>query len=153
MPNKYSNFHGERFKNALNTSPDHLWDIFRAASAAGVQYRLAPLGGKPFHARTNQPTIFVIGDDVPESKGPRAVHRDSLRKFVKRCKGAVIVSSEPRVIAYAQAAALAAASGGQDVIIVETCAEHEADWKHALDAINPDLAYFLWLVKPAVGVQ
>ena len=155
MPNKYSNFHGERFKNALNTSPDHLWDIFRAASAAGVQYRLAPLDGKPFHARANQPTIFVICDDVPESKGPEAVHRNSLQKFVKRCTGAVIVSSEPRVVAYAAAAARAAESGGQDVIIVETRAEHEADWKHALDAINPDLLfrYFLGPVKPAAGVQ
>jgi hypothetical protein len=152
MPIKYSSFHGERFKTALNTSPDHLWDIFIAARDAGVQYRLAPLGGKPFHARTDQPTIFVICDDVPESKGPRAVHRDSLRKFVTRCTGAVIVSSEPRVVAYAMAAARAG-KWRQDVIIVETCAEHEADWKHELDAINPDLAYFLLLVKSAGGVQ
>ena len=151
----YSRFHGERFKNALNTSPDHLWDIFRAASAAGVQYRLAPLDGKPFHARANQPTIFVICDDVPESKGPGAIHQDSLQKFVKRCTGAVIVSSEPRVVAYAAAAARAAESGGQDVIIVETRAEHEADWKDALDAINPDLRfrYFLSPVEPAGGVH
>jgi hypothetical protein len=147
----YSNFHGERFMTALNTSPDHLWDIFKTATRAGVQYRLAPLGGRPFHARKNQPTIFVICDDVPESKGPEAVHRNSLQKFVKRCTGAVIVSSEPRVVAYAAAAARAAESGGQDVIIVETRAEHEADWKHALDAINPNLCfrYFLCPVEPA----
>jgi hypothetical protein len=83
---------------------------------------------------------------------PQAVHQDSLRKFVNRCGGAVIYSGEPPEIGYALAAARAA-QWRQDVIIVETCARHEADWKHALDAINPNLAYFLWLVKPVEGIH
>jgi hypothetical protein len=110
-----------------------------------------PQGEQPFDPPTNRPTILLIGDDVHEAKGPRAFHQDSLRNFVNRSMGAVIVTCEPPLVAYAAAAGLAAL--GKDVIIVETRPEHEADWKAALDAINPDLAYLLCLVKSAGGVQ
>jgi hypothetical protein len=151
----YSKFLAERYATTLGTSPDNLWDIFVAATDAGVEFRLAPLV-KPFQSRANQPTIFVIcDDDMQECAALDAIHRDSLRKLVKRCTGAVIVSSEPRVVAYAAAAACAVESGGRDVIIVETRPEHEADWKHALDAINPDLhfRYFLGPVEPAGAIH
>jgi hypothetical protein len=87
-----------------------------------------------------------------ESCGPKAFHQESLFRFVARCRGAVIVACEPVPVAYGSAARTAAELR-QDVIIVETRPEHEADWKAALDAINPNLGYILCGVKPTGGVQ
>ena len=127
--------------------PSFFRPIDNAVRNADVNFCAVPQGGKPFSPYTNRPQIMLICEGSPQ-----AVHQDSLRNFVKRCTGAVIYSGEPPEIGYALAAARAA-KWRQDVIIVAPCAEHEADWKHALDAINPDLAYFLWLVGPVGGVQ
>jgi hypothetical protein len=135
----------------MNASPSYLRPIFIAVRDAGVAFCMVAQCEEPFDPPKNGPTIVLIGDDTRESKGPRAFHQDSLRNFVRRSTGAVIVSCEPPLVAYAAAAALAAM--GKDVIIVETRTEHEASWKSELDAINPDLHYILCLVDPTGGVQ
>jgi hypothetical protein len=141
-----------RLTTAINTGPSYWRPIWTAVRDAGVGLCIIPQGGQPFDLPTNRPTILVIGDDMFESKGPQAFLYESLCRFVRRCRRAVIVASEPIPSAYASAAE-AAAGLRQDVIIVETRPEHEADWKNTLDVINPDLAYLLCLVKPAGGVQ
>jgi len=145
MANKLKNSASRRRRTTA--IPSFYRPIHAAVRNADVHFGMVPQGGKPFSPCTNRPQILLICEGSPQ-----AVHQDSLRNFVKRCTGAVIYSGEPPEIGYALAAARAA-QWRQDVIIVATCAEHEADWKHALDAINPDLAYFLWLVGPVGGVQ
>jgi hypothetical protein len=142
---------GSRITATIDHLPAYMRPIMLAVRDAGVALCMVPQGEEPFDPPTDRPTICLIGDDMHEAKGPRAFHQDSLRDFAKRCTCAVIVSCEPLLVAYAAAAALA--SLGKDVIIVETRTEHEADWKSALDALNPDLYYILCLVESAGGVQ
>jgi len=87
LSTSYSKFLGERYATYWGTSPDDLWDKFAMATDAGVEFRLAPLGRKPFHAPTSQPTIFVICDDNMQKTGPRAVHQGSLREFCQALHG------------------------------------------------------------------
>jgi hypothetical protein len=123
-----------------------------AVRDAGVAVCVVPQGGQLFDPPTGRPTIVLIEDDMHEAKGPQGFHQESLRSFVKRCTPAMLVTCEPPPAAYTAAAALAALLN-YDVIIIETRPEHEANWKTALDAINPDLAWLLCLVEPAGGVQ
>jgi hypothetical protein len=125
----------------------HLRPIWIAVRDAGVACGIVPQGGEAFDPPEDKPTIIIIGDDMLESLGPIAFHQPSLKRFVKRCRGAVIVACEPLLVAYATAAATAAGLRF-NVVIVETRPEHEADWKQALDAINPDLNYILCSVRP-----
>jgi hypothetical protein len=143
----------DRLTAAINSgAAPHLRPIFIAVHDAGVGFAIVAQNSGPFDFPPNRPTILVLGDDMLESLGPKAFHETSLKRFVKRCRGAVIVASEPIVVAYASAAATAAGLRF-DMVIVETRPEHEADWKNALDAINPNLAYILCSVKPEGGVQ
>jgi hypothetical protein len=141
-----------RLTAAIEAAPSHLRPIFMAVRDAGVAFCIVPQGGQLFDPPTNRPTIVLIGDDMREAKGPQDFHQESLRNFVERCTGAMLVTCEPSPAAYAAAAALAAVQH-HDVVIIETRPEHEANWKAALDAINPDLAWLLCLVEPAGGVQ
>jgi hypothetical protein len=125
----------------------HLRPIWIAVRDAGVACCIVPQGGEPFELPEGKPTIVILGDDMLQSLGPSAFHRPSLKRFVKRCRGAVVVACEPVPLAYAVAAGTAA-SLGFNIVIVETRPEHEADWKNALDAINPDLSYIFCSVPP-----
>jgi hypothetical protein len=141
-----------RLTAAIDAAPLHLRPIFVAIRDAGVACCVIPHGGQSFDPPTSHPTIVLIDDDMDETKGPQDFHQESLRNFVKRCAPAMLVTCEPPPTAYAAAAAMAALLN-YDVIIIETRPEHEANWKAALDAINPDLAWLLCLVEPAGGVQ
>ena len=141
-----------RLTTAIEVGPAYLRPIMVAVRDAGVGFGIVAQDSGPFDFPSNRPTIVILGDDLWESKGPNAFHQKSLRRFVKRCRNAVIMACEPLPVAYAAAAATAAGFL-RDVIIVETQPRHEADWKAALDAINPDLNYIICTVKPAVGVQ
>ena len=125
----------------------HLRPIWIAVRDAGIACCIVPQGGEPFDPPEDRPTIVILGDDMLESLGPAAFHGPSLTSFVRRCRGAVIVACEPVPLAYATAAGTAAGLRF-NIVIVETRPEHEADWKHALDAINPDLNYILCSVRP-----
>jgi hypothetical protein len=129
----------------------HLQPLMIAVRDGGIGLCVVPQGNEPFDPPTNRPTVVILGDDMLEAKGPAAFHRRSLILFVRKCRGAVIVASEPIVAAYAAAAAMAVA--GFNAVIVETQPRHEADWKAALDAANPDLTYIIATVKPAGGVN
>jgi hypothetical protein len=83
-----------RLTAAIDTGPSYWRPIWTAVRDAGVALYIVPQGGEPFDPPMNRPTIVVIGDDMFESKGPRAFHRKSLRRFVKRCHRAVIVACE-----------------------------------------------------------
>jgi len=141
-----------RLTTAIDNGPAHLQPIMLAVRDAGVSLCVVPQGGEQFEPPHDKPAIGLIGDDVFISKGPTAFDKDSLVRFVGRSQGAVIVACEPLLVAYASVAAVASGLR-RDVIIVETRARHEADWKAALDAANPGLNYILRTTEPAGGTQ
>jgi hypothetical protein len=142
----------ERLTSVIDSGlGSHLRPIWIAVRDAGVACCIVPQGGEAFDPSEDKSTIVIIGDDMLASLGPKAFHETSLKRFVKRCRGAVIVACEPVPLAYAAAASVAALCA--NVVIVETRPRHEADWKAALDAINPDLNYIICTVKPEGGVQ
>ena len=141
-----------RFAAVIDACPAYLNCIVAAVRDDGVGFCLVPHGGLPFDLPANIPIIVLISDHAPEAKGPQAFHQESLRSFVTRCTGAVIVSRKPPPGAYFMAAVYAAVRR-QNVVIVETRPEHEADWKAALDTTNPDLDYLLDLFELVGGVQ
>jgi hypothetical protein len=132
----------ERFAAIIDACPAYLSPILEVVRDDGVAFLVISHGGLPFDLPTNIPVILLISDHIPEAKGPQAFHQVSLRGFVARCTGAVIVPRKPPPGAYYMAALLAAGAR-QDVVIVETRPEYEANWKAALDAINPDLDHSL----------
>jgi hypothetical protein len=140
-----------RLTTAIDTVSPHWRPILTVVRDAGVALCMVPHGGHRFDPSRDKPTILVMDDDALGSKGPGAFHHKSLRRFVQRCRHAVIVACEPLPVAYATAAVIAGLR--QDVILVETRSEHEADWKAALDAIKPNLTYLLCSVKSAGGVK
>jgi hypothetical protein len=142
----------DRITNVLDqVHAPHLRPLMIAVRDYGIELCVVPQGKEPFDPPGNRPTVLIVGDDMFEAKGPTAFHRPSLVRFVKRCRAAVIVAAEPVVPACAAAATMAAI--GLSAIIVETQPEHEADWKAALDAINPDLDHVLCTTRRFGGVQ
>jgi hypothetical protein len=129
----------------------HLRPLMVAVRDSGIGLCVVPQGKEPFDPPSNRPTVTILGDDMLQAKGPDAFHRRSLVRFVRRCRGAVIVASEPLVVVYAAAATMAVA--GFNTVIVETQPRYEADWKAALDAANPDLNFIIATVKPEGGVN
>jgi hypothetical protein len=126
----------------------HLRPIWIAIRDAGIACCIVPQGNEPFDPPENKPTVLILGDDMVEALGPPAFHGPSLKRFIKRCHGAVLVACEPMPVAY-EAAAATAAGLCVNIAIVETRSNQEAAWKAALDAINPDLAYIHCRVRPA----
>jgi hypothetical protein len=130
----------------------HLRPIWIAVRDADIACCIVPQGHEPFDPPENKPTVLILGDDMMEALGPPAFHRPSLRRFIKRCHGAVLVACEPLPVAYGAAAATAAGLR-VNIAIIETRPNQEAAWKTALDAINPDLAYIHCKVRSEGGVN
>lgn len=142
----------DRLTFAIDNGPEHWRPLMVAVRDAGVSLCVVSQGGEAFRPPSDRPALVLMGDDMHTSQGPDAFHKSSLVRFVRRCSSAVIVASAPLVVAYAAAAAVAAGLR-QNVIIVETRPEHEADWKAALDAIKPTLSFILCTVEPAGGLH
>jgi hypothetical protein len=137
---------------AIDNSPAHLRPIMIAVRDCGVSLCLVPQGKLRFDPPSNRPAIVLIGDDMHDAKGPNGFHRRSLVRFARRCSGAVIVACSPLVEAYASAAATAAGLR-LNVLLVETRPQFEADWKAAIEAANPDIAFIIATVKPEGSVH
>jgi|SRR5215831_8651068 hypothetical protein len=142
----------ERLAYAAANGQPHLRSTITTVRDHGVSLCLMPQGKSPFEPMHDRPAIVPIGDDMLEAKGPNAFHRRSLHRYVKRCWAAAIVSGEPLPMSYAYVATVAARTR-QNVILIEIRPEHEADWKAALDAANPDLSLLIATVQPMGGVQ
>ena len=140
-----------RLAAILETTSPRLRPILTMIRDGGINLYAIPPGGDEFDPSTDKPAIVLI-DDTIEPRGPNAFHRKSLRRFVERCRSAVIGACEPLPGAYA-VAAVSAAVLRLNVVIVETMPEYQAAWTAALDAINPDLALLLCIVGPTGGVQ
>jgi hypothetical protein len=142
----------ERFTHAIEHGPEHFRPIMEAARDHGVGVCVVPQGAERFNPPRKRPNIVIIGDDMHEARGPDAFHRKSLVRFIKRARGAVIVSSAPLPPAYA-AAATNAALFRQNILIVETRLRFEPAWKTFVETHHPGIALLLCTVEPQGGMQ
>jgi hypothetical protein len=100
-----------------------------------------------FKLPDDKPIILTVGDDHKTCEGPEAFHRGSLRRFIKTCRAAAIVACRPIPELYRRVVNNAVYLRN-NVVIVETRSEHEADWYSFLIKIKPTLAMALGSVKP-----
>jgi hypothetical protein len=143
----------ERITLAMERSgAAHLRPVMIAVRDYGCGLCVVPHGGERFAPPTNKPTILIIGDDLTDCLGPNGFHQKSLRRYIKRCRSAAIVSCEPLVAAYAAATA-AAVVLRRDVLIVETRLEQEENWRAFITQISPDIPVLVATVRPEGGVQ
>jgi hypothetical protein len=141
----------ERLTQAVESGPLHYRGIMRVVRDAGINLCIVPQHVGSFLPPRNRPSIVIIGDDLQTARGPSAFHGFSLRRYIKRCKAAAIVSSAPPPLAYDAIAVLAAS--GADVVLIETRPEHEADWHDCVKAANPDISIIIATVEPQGGVH
>ena len=141
----------ERLTTFIDGSPRHLRPLLVAARDAGVRLCMVAQGRHRFDLPTRYPTVLLVGDDMHVSMGPDGFHRQSLRRFIRACRCAVIVSSAPLIEPYAAAAASAAL--GMNVILVETRLSHEQVWRSFIESERPDVSLFISTVKPEGGIH
>lgn len=141
----------ERLTTAIDNSPRHLRPLLVAARDGGVRLCLVAQGRRRFDLPARYPTILLVGDDMHVSMGPDGFHRKSLRRFIRTCRCAVIVSSAPLIEPYAAAAASAAM--GMNTILVETRLSHEQVWRSFIESEQPGVPLFISTVKPEGGIH
>ena len=143
----------ERLTAAMGHSgATHLRPAMIAVRDYGCGLCVVPHGGERFTPPTTRPNILIVGDDMSECLGPSGFHQKSLRRYIKRCRSATIVSCEPLVTAYAAATA-AAIVMRRDVLIVETRLDQEEPWRAFITQVSPDIAMLVATVRPEGGMQ
>ncbi len=125
----------------------HLEPLLRAVRDGGCAFLMVTqhAGAFPMPPK-RRPSILVIGDDLNEALGPAAFHAPSLRRYVRSCGYAVVVSCEPLPHAYLAAAAFAITQR-RNVVLVETRPEREIEWVRLLQETKPGLPILLAIVK------
>lgn len=148
----FENVSHDRLTAAVETGPIHYRTIMRMVRDHGISLAIVAQGIGSFNPPRSNPHILIVGDDLHQAKGPSAFHAGSLRRYIKRCRVAVIVSCEPVAQAYAMAALC---TGGQrkDSILVETRPEFEADWKDFIEAANRKISFVIATVEGQGGVH
>ena len=148
----FENVPRSRLTAAIESGPVHYRTIMRMVRDHGVSLAIVAQGGGSFNPPRANPHILIVGDDMQQAKGPSAFHAGSLRRYIKRCRMAVIVSCEPVARAYALAA-LYTAGKRKDSILVETRPEFEADWKDFIEAANREISFVIATVEGQGGVH
>lgn len=136
-----------RLDAAVDQGPLHLRDLYRAVRDYGISFATVTQHAGRFAFPSDKPVVALLGDDMHQALGPTAFHRKSVRRFVASCKAAVIVACEAQPRFY-MAAAVTAAVLRQNVVVVETRSEHEADWFDLLREINPSINMLVGAVRP-----
>ena len=126
----------------------HLRHPLLAVRDHGCRFMLAAQSSERFTVPQDRPAIVIIGDDLSAALGPAGFHAESLRSYLARCSGAVIVPRVPLPEAYAHACDLAVRLR-RDVVIIETRPEREAEWYGFLQAVHPTIQIALATMKPA----
>lgn len=124
--------------------PASLSPIYRAVRDEGCTYIFAVQNGSLIaHARRlGGPRIILIGDDLHAALGPAAFPAPGLKRLVAGCRAAVLISSSAPDDVYLEAASLAVLKR-DNVVIVETRAEREAEWFEFLRDAQPDLGVLI----------
>lgn len=142
----------ERLTHAIERGAEHYRPIWMAVRDFGCAYALIAQKAGAFDVTGPMPTILVIGDDLDEALGPSAFHRKSLKRYIRTCEAAIIVSCEPVLTAYAAAATIPVLKR-RNVILVETLPRYEADWVALLNGIKPDVVRLIATVRPDSEVR
>ena len=139
----------EALDHSLARAPAHLKAPLLAVRDEGVRFLFVAQGPGAFDVPKDRPAIVLIGDDLHATLGPDAFHKRALRRYVERCKAAVIVACEPIPEAYSQAASWAVLKR-EDVLIVETRPEREAEWFDYIRLVaSPGVKVLVATVPPA----
>lgn len=133
--------------HALARGVPHLVPPLLAVRDHGCRFMIAAQSKLRFTIPQDRPAIVVIGDDLSAALGPPGFHARSLRRYFARCRHVVIVACEPLPIAYG-AAADRAVRDREDVAIIETRPEKEADWYAYVREVRPDVKVLLATVMP-----
>lgn len=120
--------------------------VLAAAMVHGVYIVNAIQSKEPFREHEERPTIFLIGDDLGWSVGPDGFHMPSIRRAIRSLVAFSVISCAPLVEAYAMPAAMAVARR-DNVMIVETLLDHEADWYNLIQKLAPNKPILLATVK------
>ncbi len=141
-----------RLNDVVRRSPPYLRPLFEAVRDFGVILGIAPQSTEPLPMPPgDRAAVLLVGDDMLTAKGPDGFHRKTLRKFIRQCDQAVIVSCEPPLAAYAAAAT--GAVFGRNVVLVETRLEQEVAWKEFIETARPGIALLIATVEPMGGIQ
>lgn len=133
---------------ALARAPLHFSYPLRAVRDEGCRFLFAAQGPGRFDVPKDRPAVVLIGDDLTRALGPDGFHKRSLRRYVERCRCAVIVACEPIPRAYFEAVSWAVVKR-EDVLIVETRPDHEADWFDFIRLVAPpSIGMLVASVKP-----
>ncbi|WP_210253187.1 hypothetical protein, partial [Beijerinckia sp. L45] len=135
-----------------NPASSHLVPIYTAVRDHGCASATVAHDSGPFRLPLDRPTITLIGDDTDTALGPTGFHRPSLRRFLKQCRSAVVVSSCAHLKPYATAATNAVLLR-QHVVLVETRPQFEQEWITFIHAAQRRIAMFVSTIEPMRGVH
>jgi hypothetical protein len=86
----FENVSHDRLTAAVETGPIHYRTIMRMVRDHGISLAIVAQGIGSFNPPRSNPHILIVGDDLHQAKGPSAFHAGSLRRYIKRCRVAVI---------------------------------------------------------------
>ncbi|WP_289015535.1 hypothetical protein [uncultured Methylobacterium sp.] len=128
---------GEATLNEIFSKLGSHMDPVHAAMRAGCVLITHGQAGHAFDPpRFGIGSIVIVEDDTKAStSGPGGFHRRSIKRLVRRADTFAILSREPVLQAYAEAAAKAQEGGC--ALIVETSPQHEIAWLKAILTAAP----------------
>ncbi len=131
----------------------HLTPVMQAVRYYGVSMVFVPQGIKDHHealpAALAEPFIALIGDDMHQALGPKALGQKMLSRLISQADAAAIIACEAIYEVYDQMSQQAAI-GRRNVLIIETRPERELEWLAVLNKVHPKLPITLCTVKPEV---
>ena len=117
---------------------DHYAPLFKAVRDGNCNVALVQQSAGRISLTLEKPTILVIGDDTDRALGPGGFDRMSIRRFAKRCGGAVLVPGVPLPVLYRTAARMAE-RGRAHVLLIETRPEQRRAWEAFLKRARPSM--------------
>ncbi|MCJ2030914.1 hypothetical protein MKK50_16210 [Methylobacterium sp. J-043] len=134
---------------ALSRAPLHLRPLFLAVRDRGCGLILVAQSRERFTVPAGRPHILLVGDDLAAALGPGGFHARAMRRYLVTCRAAIVVACEPLPSLYGEVCAWAQEKR-ENVVIIETRPEREAEWLTLLrEVAPPDIALALGTVKPA----
>lgn len=133
--------------HALSRAAPHWRPLLKVVRDEGCGLLMVGQGRERFDVPQDRPSVLVIGDDLAAALGPSAFHERSLRRYLPRCRAGIVVACEPLPALYWEVCNWARTKR-EDVVIVETRLEREAEWLDLLRTSSPGIALCLGTVPP-----
>jgi hypothetical protein len=112
--------------------------LFEVASQFTLGLMLVFQSQDPFDLHSSDPFIAVVGDDLFCSLGPDGFDEDSIRTLLASASYIGIITCDPIVSVYAEAATIAA-KHRKNAVVIETNSDHGRTWCQLARAINPNV--------------